>query len=571
MSDSYTCALDDLAHIGRLAHRLVAVELGLSAQRLRRVPPALLEAHACVVVALPSHQSARVHAWHAASERAERVGASVVYDQAPTAGAEVVFCGHDSAVAQAAARGLLLRGRPLALVVDQPYVRSRAVRLLLARAAQTLIAPESTLRLVVLGAAHDVEALAQLAPTARVRVPWAPPRTRRSGKPIVDLVEELARTHRRIVVLVTTKHAVDDLVLALRTRGRTRRVLGLHANSRWQTRLAAFSDRGRMVIVATELPSAASAINVVVDTAIARFELTDGGLPHGREEQPFDELVRREHASLATRLYVHSESPLARHAPPPRRVTEGLPGVLLQLLADGARWDAVRLAPRPSAAELEAAAERLRRLGALDGERCLTPLGRRMARLGDLTPELAALVVAGEHRGIGAAMHAIARLLYADDLRLAGDERWRDITSETRRQDPCEALALLELHEAGRATVGDLTRNREEFWTRLRALGIDPHVFARLRAAPELRTPVTLDRGAVLDVLRAGMVDRFTLARIDASGPVYVDSAGEEWPLSPRALLRHAPYPGEIAGFPVASRTLTRSTHHIEFALALVR
>ncbi|HEV2803058.1 MAG TPA: ATP-dependent helicase HrpB [Pyrinomonadaceae bacterium] len=83
----------------------------------------------------------------------------------------------------------------------------------------------------------------------------------------------------------------------------------------------------------------------------------------------------------------------------------------------------------PPARALEQAEALLRRLGALDGERTVTAVGRRMLGI-PLHPRLARVVVEGESRGVAQAACVVAALLSERDIRA------RQLLTETRDARP---------------------------------------------------------------------------------------------------------------------------------------
>lgn len=128
------------------------------------------------------------------------------------------------------------------------------------------------------------------------------------------------------------------------------------------------------------------------------------------------------------RLWAREEV-LARHIEPEIQQT-GLESLVLDLARWGCRdpnqlfW----LDP-PPAGPWRAAVQRLRALGALDGEDAITDLGRRLNDL-PLAPELAALVVRGRDAGLAASAARVAVLL---SERMPGLDRQVDLAERLRR------------------------------------------------------------------------------------------------------------------------------------------
>ncbi|MDI1432214.1 ATP-dependent helicase HrpB [Polyangium sorediatum] len=133
------------------------------------------------------------------------------------------------------------------------------------------------------------------------------------------------------------------------------------------------------------------------------------------------------------------------------------------------------LDPPPRAA-VTAAEELLRRLGAIDEARRVTPLGRRMLRF-PAHPRQARLIVEAEARGVAEEGCVLAALLGEREVSVSGaSSRRGGGRVEEHRSDLLHALDQLEMAELeGHAP------------DRLRALGLDPtRVFAVDRAAKQL-------------------------------------------------------------------------------------
>ncbi|MDI1475815.1 ATP-dependent helicase HrpB [Polyangium sp. y55x31] len=133
------------------------------------------------------------------------------------------------------------------------------------------------------------------------------------------------------------------------------------------------------------------------------------------------------------------------------------------------------LDPPPRAA-VTAAEELLRRLGAIDEARRVTPLGRRMLRF-PAHPRQARLLVEAEARGVAEEGCVLAALLGEREVSVSGAHSRRGGGRvEEHRSDLLHALDQLEMAELeGHAP------------DRLRALGLDPtRVFAVDRAAKQL-------------------------------------------------------------------------------------
>ncbi len=128
------------------------------------------------------------------------------------------------------------------------------------------------------------------------------------------------------------------------------------------------------------------------------------------------------------RLWAREEV-LARHIEPEIHQT-GLESLVLDLTRWGCRDpDQLFWLDPPPSGPWRAAVQRLRALGALDGEDAITELGRRLNDL-PLAPELAALVVRGRDAGLAASAARVAVLL---SERMPGLDRQVDLAERLRR------------------------------------------------------------------------------------------------------------------------------------------
>jgi len=128
------------------------------------------------------------------------------------------------------------------------------------------------------------------------------------------------------------------------------------------------------------------------------------------------------------RLWAREEV-LARHIEPEIHQT-GLESLVLDLARWGCRDpDQLFWLDPPPPGPWRAAVQRLRGLGALDGQDAITDLGRRLNDL-PLAPELAALVVRGRDAGLAASAARVAVLL---SERMPGLDRQVDLAERLRR------------------------------------------------------------------------------------------------------------------------------------------
>ncbi len=130
----------------------------------------------------------------------------------------------------------------------------------------------------------------------------------------------------------------------------------------------------------------------------------------------------------------------------------------------------------------------LAELGAVDGERRLTPIGREMSRL-PVDPKLARMLVAARQHGVLSEMTVIAAFLGIQDPReRPADAREKADSAHAQFADPqSEFVGILRLWQAYRAAHEDLTQSKLRDWCDKRFLS-----FLRMREWRELHRQLLL-------------------------------------------------------------------------------
>jgi hypothetical protein len=554
---THECADAAFIDVATTAERLVIAEIPLRCDRLVGAPLALLETHEHVVVAAQTR-----HAIVAAAERAAAqagdgrpgglVGFHTLFAVSPhSERARLHYCAPGSTIARVAAHGGLGDG-DVALVIDQAH-QSRADQLMLLAAARAAIERGAPLRIILLGARLDTAALTSyVAGCERLecaRVEFRDPGPRRIERSdVLAAVAEHAGDDVRLVAVVPTKAAVEQLAATTRARFPGRQVVALHSRSgRPAGRLAATWE-GPMVLVTTELPAGLAGIDVVVDSGLVHRSSGTTGVTRPTSVIATSAAESSERAGLAAGRYVAcatpSDVPFARSG----FEAGGLARVLLRLAADGLETNEVRFLYEPERKLREHDLALLTALGAVDERGAPTPITRAMAEL-PLRPRLARMLVEAGALGVSRAMLKIAVVLENRELR-ARNELWRQHTGECAREDACDLFALLELYElADRSEEADLI-----------ALGIDPGAFAY--AKRELRRRMRVlrlaedtcvggdRRAAVIRACRAGLVQVFERAHPDRAAGTYFYRGpdGQARRLLPWSVFGAAGWPQRVAG-----------------------
>lgn len=143
----------------------------------------------------------------------------------------------------------------------------------------------------------------------------------------------------------------------------------------------------------------------------------------------------------------------------------------------------------PDAASLEAGTTLLRKLGAIDTQGALAPLGQRMLRF-PAHPRLARLLVEGENRGVGQEAASLAALLSEGDVSDSARAHFGAVGGRGAAAEGADLLERLDRFAQARAMRFDPGR--------LRGLGVD------VRAAESAEKARRQYAGALTEKVKQG-------------------------------------------------------------------
>lgn len=450
------------------------IEAPPGAGKTTRVPPALLDLDAGDVLVLePRRIAARMAARRVASERGEHLGVAVGY--------QVRFesvCGPETRL-RFLTEGVLTR-RLLsdpelagvgAVVLDEFHERHLEGDLALAllRRLQTTYRPD--LHIIVMSATLDTAPISRFlgnCPVMRsegrlypLDIRYTPQSADRLEGQVAAAVERLIGESADGDILVFLPGAAEirrcaRAAAALAERGRLA-IVPLHGDlSPEDQDRAVLPGECRKIILSTNVAESSitvEGVTVVIDSGLARIASDSPwtGLPALKITR-ISKASANQRAGRAGRLRpgrvvrLYPESDFARRidAEAPEISRRELSQLYLDLLAMGISHPReLQWLNAPPEVALEAAAQLLRNLGAMNAGDTFTETGRGMAHL-PLHPRLARLVVEAERRGCGEDGCAMAALLSAgerlpaeppspsgpSDLLALLDARW---SSRTRR------------------------------------------------------------------------------------------------------------------------------------------
>lgn len=426
------------------------------AGKTTRVPLALLEepwlAGQKIIMLEPRRVAARSSARYMAKLIGEETGQTVGYRIRGDA-----LCGPDTRI-EVVTEGVLTRmlqtdpgvsGVGL-IIFDEYHERSLHADLGLALCLQAQALLRDDLRLLVMSATLDGEAVADLlgdAPVVRSEGRSYPVETRYLDKRLANGPIEPAVAS---VVREAVAREEGDLLVFLPGAGEIRRTQGLLAElsrtsgisivplygdlsqESQDKALRLAEGGGRRIVLATSIAETSltvEGVRVVIDSGLARvprFSPRTGmtrltTVPVSRDSAD----QRRGRAGrvapgICYRLWTEEEEQRLPERSVPEILAAELAALALELAVWGVRDPAeLRWLDPPPAGAWAQACELLRLLGALDAEGGVTPAGRRMAALG-LHPRLARMLLAAPRRLAPAACRLAALLGERDLLRSAG-------------------------------------------------------------------------------------------------------------------------------------------------------
>ncbi len=466
--------------LARNPNLVITAEPG--AGKTTRVPRALLDAGVAangeILVLQPRRIAARMAAQRVAQELGETLGQTVGY--------QVRFDRVDSARTKLrfVTEGIVTRrlmGDPnltdvSCIVLDEFHERhiQADVTLALCRKLQKTRRPD--LKIVVMSATLDADAVARFLECESMHVPGRmfdvaiEYLTAPSDKPLEQKVLSAART-------LTAEGTQDDVLVFLPGAAEIRRAAAacdqlardrdleiavLHGDlpAKEQDRAVTRGPK-RKLIFSTNIAETSltiEGVGAVIDSGLAKVASHSPwtGLP-ALVTTPISRASAKQRAGRAgrvrdgrcLRLYTKHEHDTRPLQDTPEIVRADLAELRLSLglLIDPPR-DGDWIAPPPAAALL-AAETLLQRLGALDRERSITALGRRLAEL-PLHPRVSRLLVAARERGVAHSGATLCALLSERDVIVRGRDRGKRAQDHVERSDLLERLELFErLEDAG--------------------------------------------------------------------------------------------------------------------------
>ena len=322
---------------------------------------------------------------------------------------------------------------------------------------------------------------------------------------IVGAVDEITRLDARgdVLVFLPGEREIRDAHQALeRRKYRNTEVLPLYARLSNQDQDRVFNPGpNRRIVLATNVAETSLTvprIRYVVDPGFARVKRYS---PRNKLDRLHIEPVSQASANqrkgrcgrvaegICYRLYGEADFQARPEFTDPEIRRSSLAGVILRMLQLGlGRIEDFPFLEAPDERAIADGWQQLAELGAIDGERRLTAIGRQMARL-PVDVKLARMLVAAQAAGCLRPMLVIASFLGIQDPReRPADARGAADTAHAQFADGrSEFVGVLRLWDAYRQAHEDLTQSRLRDWCGRHFLG-----FLRMREWRELHRQLRL-------------------------------------------------------------------------------
>ncbi len=402
------------------------------------------------------------------------------------------------------------------LIIDEAHERSLNIDFLLGYLKQ-LLPRRPDLKLVITSATIDTQRFSRHfddAPvievsgrTWPVEIRYLPladgeedARDRDMQQAIVDAVDKLSRIDRGdILVFLPGEREIRDTAEALRKHHPPHtEILPLYArlSAAGQNRVFS-SHKGRRIVLATNVAETSltvPGIRYVIDTGLAR--ISRYSYRNKVQRLPVEKISRasanqrsgrcgRVAAGVAIRLYSEQDFDNRPEFTEPEILRTNLASVILSMSTLGlGEVEQFPFVEAPDRRQISDGYRLLQELGAMDGERRITPLGRRLARL-PIDPRIGRMILAAGQEGCLHEVLVIAAALTIQDPRERPLEAQQQADEAHRRfrDEQSDFLSLLNLWQHYEEQRWRLSQNKLRRYCRQHFLS-----FVRLREWRELHS-----------------------------------------------------------------------------------
>ncbi|MDR0398166.1 MAG: hypothetical protein LBH36_03265 [Candidatus Nomurabacteria bacterium] len=514
------------------SHNVVIITAETGAGKSTQVPQYLLEAGYDMVVTQPRRLTARTVAARVAEEVGEELGMTVGYrtavDRQDSPATRCLFCTDGLALVRE-----LIGANKGILILDEVHEWNENMEVLVAWAKKQ-VRLGCNFKVVIMSATLEAEELAKFfdgAPVISVPGRLFTVEERQPGRSIEDDVAKFVSEGHNILVIQPGKADINETIKTLRRMEIDSEILPLHGDLTPDEQAASFRHYDSKVVVSTNVVETGATIDdidVVIDSGLERrIELRDN--IEGLYIRPISLTNRTQRKGRAGRT---KEGIYIDHCPVPKADRDEFPvaeilrrrldQTVLRLAIAGFDMEELEFFHQPSLKRIQKAKESLIRLGCMNPDGTVTPMGRQINKL-PVSINNGRMLIEANKRGVLDDIITAAAIMEQDggivvptpSRKNPYNPDWREMVSDGHESDIIGQLEVWELAKS---------MNKDE----MRRKGVSSNAYYKAKEIRQRLIKVvcrnkrfelgtTGNREDIIKSIAAGMVDHL-YHRIDYSG-----------------------------------------------------